>query len=87
MHTSVVFRVTIEGYGFNVILDPTYRPDLAPSDFYLFSHLKKTLIGQQFPNKKYLKAAIVKFFDEKHPNIFKKAFLELDISWKKCGLH
>jgi len=60
------------------------NPDLAHSDFYLFSHLKKTLRGQQFPNKEYLKAAVVKFFDGKHPDYFKKAFLELGVRWKKC---
>ena len=34
---------------FNSILDhPPYRPELAPSDFHLFLHLKKHLIGKKF---------------------------------------
>jgi len=66
-----------------VILHPPYSPNFAPSDFYLFSQLKKTLRGQQFPNKKYFKVARVKFFDEKHPDFFRKAFVELAVCWKK----
>jgi len=51
IHISVVSRDTIEGCGLNVILHPLYSPGLTPSDFYLFYHHKKTLKGQQFPNK------------------------------------
>jgi histone-lysine N-methyltransferase SETMAR len=28
---------------------PPYSPDLAPSDFWLFGHMKTALAGQQFP--------------------------------------
>ena len=83
IHTSVVSRFTIENYVLNVISHPPYSPDLASSDFYLFSNLKKTLRGQQFPNMEYLKSALAKFFNEKHPDFFKKAFLELAFHWKK----
>ncbi|GFX02604.1 hypothetical protein TNCV_728581 [Trichonephila clavipes] len=33
---------------FTVVLQPSYSPDLAPSDFWLFPKLKETLKGQRF---------------------------------------
>ncbi|GFV58095.1 hypothetical protein TNCV_2109231 [Trichonephila clavipes] len=34
--------------GFELLLHPPYNPDLAPSDFFLFSDLKRRLAGQKF---------------------------------------
>jgi len=72
IHTSLVSRATIEGYGLNVILHLPYSPDLAPSEFYLFSNLKKTPRVQQFYNKEYLKAA-VEIFRWRTPRFIQKS--------------
>jgi transposase len=37
---------------------PPYSPDLAPSDFFLFGHVKHVLEGAEFPSEKDLLAAI-----------------------------
>ncbi|GBN83988.1 hypothetical protein AVEN_2319-1, partial [Araneus ventricosus] len=37
-------------------------PDLAPSDFHLFSHLKKFLAGQQFANDDEIKVNVQIWF-------------------------
>jgi hypothetical protein len=39
---------------------PPYSPDLAPSDCFLFDHLKKTLQGSEFDNAEELLDAKVK---------------------------
>ena len=39
---------------------PPYSPDLAPSDFHLFLHLKKFLGGKQFDDDDDLKDAVQK---------------------------
>ena len=40
---------------------PPYSPDLAPSDFYLFLHLKKFLGGKRFDDEDDLKDAVQKW--------------------------
>jgi len=35
---------------------PPYSPDLAPSDFWLFPHLKKFLRGKRFSNEEVIAA-------------------------------
>ena len=38
---------------------PPYSPDLAPSDFFLFSKMKEHLAGKRFANDEDLKDAVV----------------------------
>jgi len=48
IHTSNTSTGTLDQCGFQVLQHPPYSPDLAPSDFALFSYLKKQLRGHQF---------------------------------------
>jgi len=41
-------RVAVKDIGFEQLSHPPYSPDLAPSDFYLFRHLKQHLRGTRF---------------------------------------
>jgi histone-lysine N-methyltransferase SETMAR len=41
-----------------------YSPDLAPSDFWLFGHVKTSLIGQTFDEAEQLLEAITEFLNE-----------------------
>ncbi|GFT88937.1 putative DD34D transposase [Trichonephila clavipes] len=38
----------LDELGFELLLHPPYNPDLAPSNFFLFSDLKRMLAGQNF---------------------------------------
>ena len=58
--------------------------DLVPSDFYLFTHLKKDLRGNRFKTKDDLKEAVTNWLNEKPSDFYKEAFLELARRWKKC---
>jgi len=89
IHISMLSRATIEGYGLNVILHPPYSPDLAPSDFYLFSHLKKILIISQ---QGVFEGCRSEIFQRKTPNFFQKSvFGTCRLLEKMCrrlwGLH
>lgn len=48
MHKSLIASNTIHNAGFEVIEHPTYSPDLALSDFYLFPKFKECLRGNKF---------------------------------------
>lgn len=47
-HTALQTLNTIQDIGFQVLEHPAYSPDLAPSDYFLFSYLKKMLKGKHF---------------------------------------
>ncbi len=84
VHTAGVSRSTIEAAGLTLVDHPPYSPDLAPSDFWLFRHLKKYLRGKTFATKEDLKAAVQNFFAECPPDFYKNAFFELVSRWQKC---
>lgn len=67
VHTAGISQTTIEAAGLTLVDHPPYSPDLAPSDFFLFRHLKKHLRGTSFASKEDLKAAVENFFVECRP--------------------
>ena len=63
VHTSCVAKAAVNKNGFVELSHPPYSPDLAPSDFYLFPNLKKSLRGRRFANDEALKDAVQQFFE------------------------
>jgi histone-lysine N-methyltransferase SETMAR len=84
VHTAGISKAIIETAGLTLVDHPPYSPDLAPSDFFLFKHLKKHLRGTSFASKENLKAAVENFFTNCPPDFFKIAFSELIDRWQKC---
>ena len=59
-------------------------PDLAPSDYYLFSKLKKDLQGRKFDDEEEVKTAVMEHFADKEPEYFLKG-IELPVHrCEKC---
>ena len=46
-HTSAVAMAAIRECGFELLSQPPYSPDLAPSDYHVFRSLKDSLRGQR----------------------------------------
>lgn len=63
---------------------PPYSPDLAPSDFHLFRHLKKFLKGKCFTEEIDLRTSIEQFFTSKSSNFFLEPFTDLKNRLTKC---
>ncbi|GBP24177.1 Histone-lysine N-methyltransferase SETMAR [Eumeta japonica] len=57
VHMARVSRQALKDTGFSEIDHPPYSPDLAPSDYFLFSNLKKELRGRRFVDDKQMKMA------------------------------
>ena len=74
VHKSAIFTAAIEHAGFSTVHHPPYSPDLAPSDFWLFKHLKKAVRGKFFNSPDEVREAVMKFFDECDGNFFKTHF-------------
>jgi histone-lysine N-methyltransferase SETMAR len=48
VHKSNVVQAAIRKAGFAELNHPAYSPDIAPTDYHMFSHLKKFLRGKSF---------------------------------------
>ena len=84
VHSSKVAMQSVRDCGFELLPHPPYSPDLAPSDFFLFSKLKKELRGQRYDDDDELMLA-VEGFCKGHDSAFYCEGLEaLPRRWTKC---
>jgi histone-lysine N-methyltransferase SETMAR len=63
---------------------PPYSPDLAPSDFHLFLHLKKFLAGQRFNNDEDVKRAVQKWLSSQAATFYDEGIQKLVSRYDKC---
>ncbi|GBP13825.1 Mariner Mos1 transposase [Eumeta japonica] len=63
VNTARISRQALKDTGFSEIEHPPYSPDLAPSDYFLFSNLKKELRGRRFVDDNQMKMAVESHFD------------------------
>ena len=47
-YSAHVTAALLENFKWDILNHPPYSPDLVPSDFHLFFHLKKHLGGKKF---------------------------------------
>ena len=84
VHSSKVATQSVRDCGFELLPHPPYSPDLATSDFFLFSKLKKELRGQRYDDDDELMLA-VEGFCKGHDSAFYREGLEaLPRRWTKC---
>ena len=60
-HSAAQTQDLITSFKWEQMDHPPYSPDLAPSDFHLFLHLKKFLGGKRFDDDDDLKDAVQKW--------------------------
>ncbi len=84
IHTSNTAQTAIGKSGFIQLSHPPYSPDLAPSDYYLFRHLKQHLRGRHFVTKDELATTVNNYFQLQTAEFYEKAFLDLVRRWTKC---
>jgi len=58
LHTATHTVETFQKLKFEVLAQPLYSPDLAPSDYHLFGPLKEALRGRRFTSDQELKEAV-----------------------------
>ena len=59
LHTARATIDVLETVKFEVLSHPPYSPDLAPSDFHFFPHLKRDLKGTHFTSDDEVKHAVM----------------------------
>ena len=67
-----------------VLSHPPYSPDLAPSDFHSFPHLKRDLKGTHFTSDDEVKQAVMSWIKQRTPELFIDGTCKLVLRWEKC---
>jgi histone-lysine N-methyltransferase SETMAR len=84
VHTAVVAKAAVKDSGFTEVAHPPYSPDLAPSDYFLFSKLKSDLRGRKFSTDEEIHAAVEAHFASKDKSYFLEGIELLVKRCKKC---
>jgi len=73
----------IHDCGFELLSHPPYSPDLAPSDFHLFRHLKESL-WTGFEDDEAVTVAVNEWIEERHQNFLLEGVKTLEQRWETC---
>jgi histone-lysine N-methyltransferase SETMAR len=73
--------------GTELLLHPTFSPDLEPSDYYLFRYMAQFLHGKKFQSLADVEVAVEEYFASKDEEWFYQAFRELAEKWVKTIEH
>lgn len=83
-HTANRTAALIEGFGWEMVSHPPYSPDLAPSDFHLFTELKKNLGGTQFRTDEEVQNAVVGFLNGQAAEFYDSGLKKWVPQMQKC---
>ena len=84
VHTCHVATAAAIECGYELLPHPAYSPDLAPSDYHLFSNLKKHLRGRHFHSDEDAKNWVENWFSEQDENFYLTGIRKLQERWEKC---
>ena len=73
----------IQKCGFQLVEDPHYSPDLAPSDYYLFQKMKNELGCHHFDRDDDMHS-VVHFLRDQNGTIYTEEILLLHNRWTMC---
>ena len=82
-HTSQVAVAAVQTAGFQVLSHPPYSPDIAPTDYFLFAHLKKHLRGRSFDSNEDVIAAVEAYLDSLPTEFFQQGISALPERWQR----
>ncbi|XP_076038744.1 uncharacterized protein LOC143023959 [Oratosquilla oratoria] len=76
---------TTHDCGFQLIPQPPYSPDLAPSNFHLFPNLKKNLAGRRFTTDDEVMDAVDTYLQDQDSEFHNRGIKALQHRWRKCS--
>ncbi|KAK6725765.1 hypothetical protein RB195_004217 [Necator americanus] len=82
-HIGKMTKAELNKFFWTILPHPPYFPDLAPSDYHLFSYLQRHLNGQDFQTRDDIKKALEQFFKEQSPAFWSKGIYDLSIRWQQ----
>jgi hypothetical protein len=84
LHTAAQTQALITSFGWEQFDHPPYSPDLVPSDFHLFVHLKKFPAGQHFLNDDNVKEAVKKWPSSETATFYEEGIQKVMPCYDKC---
>jgi len=84
LHSVAQTQDLITSFRWEQMDHPPYSPDLAPSDFHLFVHLKKFLGGKRFDDDDDLKNAVQKWPKSQAAAFYEEGTQKLVPRYDKC---
>ena len=69
---------------FELLPHPTYSPDLASSDYWLFADIKRMLQGKRFSSSEEVISETKVYFEAKDKSFNKKGIELLEKCWNQC---
>ncbi|GBN71225.1 Histone-lysine N-methyltransferase SETMAR [Araneus ventricosus] len=81
-HVSTMTGWTLYKLEWDLIQHPPYSPDMAPSDFYPFSHLQLHLVGAIFNSNEEVINEDHLFLDSRTPQFFAEGIEKLPKCWQ-----
>lgn len=83
-HTSKRVRDTLDALGWEVLPHAPYSPDLAPSDYHLFSSMRHALADQHFQNYEEVEKWVADWFASKNEKFYWDGIHMLPERCEKC---
>jgi histone-lysine N-methyltransferase SETMAR len=81
-HTAAARQDLIPTFGWEQFDHPPYSPDLAPSDFHVFLHLKIFLGGRRFHDDSEMKEAVNTWFASQAASFYDAEIQKLVLRYK-----
>jgi [histone H3]-lysine36 N-dimethyltransferase SETMAR len=83
-HTAGVTQNLIQQFGWEQFDYPPYSPDLAPSDYHLFLHLKRDFGGRHFDSDEDAKTGVQQWLSSQAATFFEEGLDKLVSRYDKC---
>ena len=83
-HSSLRTTECLAKFGWTVLPHPPYSPDLAPSDYHLFSPLKAALRGRHFSDNDEIVREVKNWTASAGTDFYKQGMHALANRWRKC---
>jgi hypothetical protein len=83
-HVAACTMDTIQKLKWNILPHPPHSPELAPSDYHLFSPLREHLGGKSFRNNEEVIQAVQEWLHQQAKDFFLGGIRKLPDHWRKC---
>jgi transposase len=83
-HTARRTLTELQKFNWEVFDHPPYSPDLAPSDYHLFTNMKKWLGSQRFDDDEELQSSVVEWLQSQEVEFYDCGIQKLVKRYDKC---
>jgi transposase len=84
-HTARTTQELLQSFKWEVLANPPHSPDLAPSNYHLFSKLKETLAGKTFSDDDEVQDLMMTWLREQAGDFYNAGIKQLISRLTKCN--